>query len=85
MISIPNIIWNKDHHTEKPIDLMSIMVRNSTSSWDIVLDPFMWVWATCVACKKLNRKCIGIEIDEQYYNIAKDRIANASNELLFNF
>lgn len=42
----------------------------------MVLDPFMGIGATGVACKKLNRSFIGIEIDIKYYDIAKDRINN---------
>lgn len=69
-----NIIGNKLHPTEKPIDLMKFYVSNSSNENDVVLDPFMGSGSTAVACKELNRNFIGIEIDETYFDIAKDRI-----------
>ena len=64
------------HDTEKPVDLMKILVENSSNKGDVVLDPFMGIGATGVACKELNRNFIGIERDENYFNIAKERINN---------
>ena len=64
------------HDTEKPVDLMKILVENSSNEGDVVLDPFMGIGATGVACKELNRNFIGIELDENYFNIAKERINN---------
>jgi len=69
-----NIIGNKIHPTEKPIELMELYVSNSTKNNQIVLDPFMGSGTTGVACKNLNRNFIGIELDEIYFNIAKERI-----------
>ena len=69
-----NIIGNKYHPTEKPIDLLQFYITNSSSVDDIILDPFMGSGSTGVACKNLNRKFIGIEIDDTYYEIAKKRI-----------
>ena len=64
------------HDTEKPVNLMKILVENSSNEEDTVLDPFMGIGATGIACKELNRNFIGIEIDENYFNIAKERINN---------
>ena len=51
------------------------MIENSSNENDIVLDPFMGVGGGVgVACKSSNRKFIGIEIDENYFKIADDRI-----------
>ena len=69
-----NIIGNKVHPTEKPVELMSVYVENSSNENDIVLDPFMGAGSTGVACLKLNRKFIGIEIDAKYFDIAKNRL-----------
>ena len=74
ILRVPNIIGNKLHPTEKPVDLMKILVENSTMEGEIVLDPFMGVGSTGVACKELGRDFIGIEIDATYFNIAKQRI-----------
>lgn len=67
-------VENKNHPSEKPIKLMKILIKNSTNEQDKVLDPFMGSGSTGVACKELNRNFIGMEIDEKYFNIAKDRI-----------
>lgn len=65
---------NKVHPTEKPVELMEVLVNNSSLDGEVVLDPFMGSGTTGVACKNLNRKFIGIELDENYFNIAKERI-----------
>ena len=62
------------HDTEKPIDLMKILVENSSQENELVLDPFMGIGSTGIACKELNRDFIGVELDEKYYNIAQSRI-----------
>ena len=73
--SFNNIIGNKLHPTEKPIDLMEFYIRNSTNENDIVLDPFMGSGTTMVACKNLNRKGIGIEKEQMYFDIATKRLS----------
>lgn len=74
---INNIIGNKQHPTEKPIELMKLYVENSSNEEDTILDPFMGAGSTGLACKDLNRNFIGIELDENYFNIAKKRIEEA--------
>lgn len=71
---IKNIIGNKNHPTQKPVELMKIMIQNSTKEGEKVLDPFMGTGATGIASKELNRDFIGIEIDEKYFKIAEERI-----------
>jgi site-specific DNA-methyltransferase (adenine-specific) len=63
------------HRTEKSIEMLEWLVKTYTNEGDTVLDNTMGSGTTGVACKNLNRKFIGIEIDEQYFNIAKSRIA----------
>lgn len=63
------------HDTEKPVDLMQILIENSSNEKDVVLDAFCGVGSTLLACERLNRNYIGIEIDETYYNITCDRIS----------
>lgn len=65
-------IVGKRHPTEKPYKLMQVMIENSSNEGDIVLDPFMGAGSTGIACKYLNRKFIGIEIDKKYYDIARE-------------
>lgn len=64
----------KKHPTEKPTKLLEILVSNSTSDDGTVLDPFMGSGTTGVACRNLNRKFIGIELDEEYFKTAENRI-----------
>ena len=68
------------HDTEKPIELMKILIENSSEQNDFVLDPFMGIGSCGIACKKLNRNFIGIELDEKYFKIAKARIEKISLE-----
>ena len=69
------------HDTEKPVDLMKILVENSSNEEDVVLDAFMGMRATGIACENLNRNFIGIELDENYFNIAKERIEKEKNKI----
>lgn len=74
------LIYDKDakcvHPNQKPVDLLKFLIETYTNEGDTVLDFAMGSGSTGVACKKLNRDFIGIEIDEKYYNIAKERINN---------
>tara|TARA_R110000787_G_scaffold3693_1_gene14254 strand:- start:556 stop:1257 length:702 start_codon:yes stop_codon:yes gene_type:complete len=74
--SFNNIIGNKVHPTEKPTPLMEFYIKNSTNENDIVLDPFMGSGSTGLACKNTNRSFIGIEMQEDYFEIAKNKIEN---------
>lgn len=65
------------HPTQKPVELLKYLIEKSSNENDTVLDPFMGSGSTGVAAKELNRNFIGIELDEKYFNIAKERIKNA--------
>jgi site-specific DNA-methyltransferase (adenine-specific) len=65
------------HSTVKPVKLMQYLVRLVTPKNGVCLDPFMGSGTTGVACKNLNRNFIGIELDEQYFEIAQQRINNS--------
>jgi site-specific DNA-methyltransferase (adenine-specific) len=62
------------HPTQKPIALMEYMVRTYSNEGDTVLDNCMGSGTTGVACKRLGRNFIGIELDPGYFEIAKKRI-----------
>jgi len=62
------------HPTQKPVALMEYLIKTYTNEGDTVLDFTMGSGSTGVACKKLGRNFIGIELDEGYFNIAKERI-----------
>lgn len=75
ILEVDNILGGlKTHPTEKPVELNKILIENSSNENDKVLDLFMGTGSTGVACKELNRNFIGIEIDEKYFNIAKNRL-----------
>lgn len=68
------------HDTEKPVELMKVLIENSSDENDLVLDPFMGIGSTGVACIKSNRNFIGIELDKNYFDIAKKRINNLESK-----
>ncbi len=72
-----NIIGNKIHPTQKPVELMELYILNSSKEGETVLDPFAGSGSTGVASVNLNRNFIGIELDEGYFNIATNRIQEA--------
>ena len=62
------------HITVKPIALMEHLVKLFSKKGALVLDPFVGSGTTAIACKNTNRKCIGCEINKEYYDIALDRL-----------
>ena len=62
------------HDTEKPIELMQILVENSSQEKEIVLDPFVGIGSTVLAAARAGRRFIGYELDEKYYEIACQRV-----------
>jgi len=67
----------RKHPNEKPIRLVDGFIQRHTAREDVVLDPFMGSGTTLVACAKLGRKGIGIEIDPDYFDIAVERVKKA--------
>lgn len=65
------------HPTVKPIKLMSYLITLGSRKKDLILDPFMGSGTTCIAAKLLKRKFIGVELNKEYYEIAKARIKNS--------
>ena len=65
------------HPTQKPVAVMEWCLRETTDLGAIVLDPYMGSGTTGVACAKLGRKFIGVEIEEKYFDIACRRIEEA--------
>ena len=71
-----NIIGNKTHPTEKPIELMKFYIANSSNIDDLVFDPFSGSGSTLIAAKELGRKYLGCEIDKEYYDISLNRLVD---------
>ena len=68
------------HPTQKPIELLEYLIKTYTNEGELVLDNCMGSGSTAIACLNTNRKFIGIELDENYYNIAFNRIYNILHE-----
>lgn len=62
------------HPTIKPLPFVRSMIRNSAREGDVVFDPFMGSGTTGVACKELSLDFIGCEINQTFFNVARDRI-----------
>lgn len=67
----------KDHPSQKPVALLEYLIKTYTLEGETVLDFTMGSGSTGVACKNLNRNFIGIERDDKYFEIAKNRIESA--------
>ena len=70
----PERLSNPKHPAQKPVSILRKMIEIASNENDIVFDPFMGVGSTGVAALSLNRRFIGVEIDESYYEAAKKRI-----------
>ena len=64
------------HITPKPVEMLEHIIKTSSNEGMTVLDCFMGSGSTGVACLNTNRKFIGIELDEKYFEMAKNRIEN---------
>jgi site-specific DNA-methyltransferase (adenine-specific) len=68
------------HPTEKPIPLMMELLKDFTSPGETILDPFMGSGTTGVACARMGRKFIGVELDPKYFDVACERIRKAYDQ-----
>jgi len=69
-----------EHPTQKSIEPIEIFIRLHSDKGDLVLDPFCGSGTTCVAAKKNNRKYLGIELEEEYANLAKSRLSKIKSQ-----
>lgn len=69
------------HPTQKPVALLEDLIKTYSNENDLILDFTMGSGSTGVACKNTNRKFIGIEIDKEYYEVAKQRLINHQKQL----
>jgi DNA modification methylase len=72
--------YKRYHPCQKNVKLLEELIRRHSNEGDIILDPFIGSGATGVAALNLNRNFIGIEIDENYFNIAEERIKNVEKD-----
>lgn len=76
---------NPKHPTQKPVKVLEHIIKIASNEGDLVFDPFMGVGSTGVAALNLQRKFIGVEIDEEYFNAADKRLKHHVSQLGFNF
>ena len=69
-----NFTREQIHPTQKPVALLEYLIKTYTNEDMLVLDNCMGSGTTCVACKNLNRRYIGIELDDNYFDIAINRL-----------
>ena len=62
------------HPTQKPVDLLEWLIKSYTNEHDVVLDNCMGSGSTGIACLNTNRDFIGMELNEEYFSVAKTRI-----------
>ena len=77
ILKFKGLLKNRLHPTQKPVPLLEYLIKTYTIENETVLDFTMGSGSTGVACKNLNRNFIGIEMDDKYFEIAKNRIENA--------
>src|SRR5207245_9029637 len=68
------------HPTEKPIKLLEYLIGKSTEVGEVVLDMFMGSGSTCVAAKNTGRRYIGIEMEPTWFEVAKKRLEQATQQ-----
>jgi site-specific DNA-methyltransferase (adenine-specific) len=74
ILQFNSTLKNRLHPTQKPVELLEYLIKTYTNDGETVLDFTMGSGSTGVACKNTNREFIGIEKDEKYFNIAKERL-----------
>ncbi|WP_228636087.1 DNA-methyltransferase [Clostridium perfringens] len=70
------------HPAQKPVKLLEYLIKTYTNGGDVVLDNCMGSGSTGVACLNTGRNFIGIELDDNYFNIAKNRIEEREKEII---
>lgn len=82
---VPGNVWDfarvryrmdeyENHPTQKPVALLERIIKASSKEGDLILDPFSGAFTTCAVAKNLNRKCIGIEMQDEYVKIGLRRL-----------
>lgn len=80
LLDFPLPRFKGGHPTQKPVPLLEYLIRTYTNEGDTVLDNCMGSGSTGVACVNTNRNFIGIELDDHYFEVAKNRIENLKEQ-----
>lgn len=77
IISVPRTPSNQHiHPTQKPVELLEVLIKMSTNPGDLVVDPFSGSGSTIVAAERLGRRAIGIEFDAEHHRRSLERLGN---------
>ena len=76
LLSVKSKVTNKQHETQKPVELMETIIKLVSQEGQTVLDMFIGSGSTGVAALSTGRKFLGIEVDVNYFNISKERLLN---------
>jgi DNA modification methylase len=68
------------HPTQKPLDLTRHFIKLGSDEGDVIIDPFMGSGTTAVACKIMNRRYIGCDINPEYIKVAEERLVNSDDQ-----
>lgn len=77
LLRYKNVIGNKVHPTEKPVDMIQRLIENSSNPGDVILDPFVGGGSSMIAAVNTGRNYIGFEMDKGYYDVAVKRVEAA--------
>jgi DNA modification methylase len=80
VFEVPRPKSSPDHPTSKPVALVAAMIKNSSRSGEIVLDPFLGSGSTLIAAEQLGRRCYGLELDPRYCDVAVRRWEQVSGK-----
>ena len=80
VFEVPTPTRNADHPTSKPIALIEPMLRNSSRTGEVILDPFLGSASTLSAAERLGRRCLGIDLDPRYVDVAVARWESITGE-----
>ena len=73
VLEVPRPKASREHPTSKPVELVTICLRNSTKRKQTVYEPFMGSGSTLIACEQMGRACYGLEIDPTYCDVIAQR------------
>jgi DNA modification methylase len=73
VFEVPTPARNNEHPTSKPVALIEPMLRNSSRTGEVVLDPFLGSGSTLIAAEQLGRRCFGMDLDPRYVDVAVQR------------